>query len=69
MNKSLLKFYILAFLFLSDFVMYAQGDDDDGGCLECPDPAPAPINSKIIILFIVGVLFAYYTLKRKKKIT
>ena len=69
MNKSLLKFCLLTFLFLSDFVIYAQGDDDPGGCLECPDPAPAPINSKIIILFIVGVLFAYYTFKRKKKVT
>lgn len=68
MNKNLLKFYLITFLFLSDFAMFAQGDDDDGGCLECPDPAPAPINSKIIILFIAGVLFAYYTFKRNKKV-
>ena len=68
MNKNLLKFYLITFLFLSDFVMYSQGDDGDG-CLECPDPAPAPINSKIIILLIAGILFAYYTFKRNKKVT
>ena len=68
MNKNLLKFHLITFLFFSDFVMFAQGDDDDGGCLECPDPAPAPINSKIIILLFAGVLFAYYTLKRNKKV-
>jgi len=53
---------------VSNFAMFAQGDDDDGGCLECPDPAPAPINTKIIILLIAGIIFAFYTFKRNKKV-
>ena len=68
MNKNLLKFFTLSLLFVSNFAMFAQGDDDDGGCLECPDPAPAPINSKIIILLIAGIIFAFYTFRRNKKV-
>jgi len=67
MYKNLLKFFLITFFFLSDFVMFAQGDDDDGGCLECPDPAPAPINSKLIVLLVVGILFAFYTFRKNKK--
>jgi hypothetical protein len=66
--KNLLKFYLLSFILLSDFMAFAQpGDDDDGGGLEGGDPEPAPINSKLILLAITGILFAMYTLKRNKK--
>jgi hypothetical protein len=68
MNKKLLLLYITIFSFFSDFALYAQpGDDDGGGGLEGGDPAPAPINSKIILLFIAGLLFAFYTFKRNRK--
>jgi hypothetical protein len=68
MNKKLIYFYLFAFFFLSDFVVYAQpGEDDDNGGLDDTDPAPAPINSKIIVLFLVGILFAFYTYRRNKK--
>lgn len=68
--KNLIKFGFLFFFLLSDFIMFAQpGDDDDngGGGLEGVDPAPAPINSKIIILLIVGLVFAFYKLKNIPK--
>lgn len=46
--------------------MFAQpGDDDGGGGLEGEDPAPAPINSKLIYLAALGVLFVLY--KKNKK--
>ena len=71
MNKKLhriFNFYIFTFLLLSDFIMFAQpGDDDNNGDLEGGDPAPAPINSKLILLLLAGVLFAIYTIRRNRK--
>ena len=49
--------------------MYAQGDDDENGDLEGDDPPAAPINSKLIILLIVGLVYVYYTYKNDKKVT
>jgi len=52
---------------MSDFIMFAQPGDEDnngGGGLEGTDPAPAPINSKIIILLIIGLIFAFYKIKK-----
>ncbi|MGL2963207.1 hypothetical protein ACSVH2_05250 [Flavobacterium sp. RSB2_4_14] len=66
--KNIFKYYLLAFVLVSDFAMYAQpGDDDGGGGLEGGDPAPAPINSKLVILAIVGVLFVLYTFRNNKR--
>jgi hypothetical protein len=68
MNKKIITFCILTFLFASEFVMYAQpGDDDGSGTLEGNDPAPAPIDSKLILLVIAGICFAFYVFKRNKK--
>ncbi|WP_439553486.1 signal peptidase [Flavobacterium macrobrachii] len=64
--KNIFKLYLLSFFLLSDFVMFAQpGDDDGGGGVEDVDPAPAPINSKLIYLAALGVLFVLY--KKNKK--
>lgn len=60
----------MAFILLSDFVVFAQPGDDDGGAgggLEGGDPQPAPINSKLILLAIMGVLFVMYTFRKNKK--
>ena len=66
--KKIVKFYILSFVLLYDFIAFAQpGDDDGGGGLEGGDPQPAPINSKLILLLIAGVCFAIYTLRKNKK--
>lgn len=67
--KSIYKIYILTFLLLSDFVLFAQpGDDDGGGGLEGDDAPAAPIDGKLIWLAIVSILFAfYYFSKRVKK--
>ncbi len=67
MKTNLLKFYILAFVLLSDFTIFAQpGMNNDGGNLEGEDAPPTPINGKIIWLGIVGVLFAIYSLNKFK---
>lgn len=70
--KKLLKFYILTFVLLSDFIAFAQpGSDDGSGTLEGGDPLPppaAPINSIIILLAIAGVCLAIYTFRKNKRI-
>ncbi len=67
--KNSLKFYFVTLLLLaSDFVAFAQpGDDDGGGGLEGDDPQPAPIDSKLIILLIIGILFVFYTYKKSRR--
>jgi len=65
--KRFLKFYLLAFVLLSDFVVYAQGDEDEDGDLEGGDPEPAPINSKLIFLALIGIIFAIYTIRNYNK--
>lgn len=68
MKKNLLHFYILTFVLFSDFVMFAQpGTDDEDNNLEGEDPA-APINSKLIYLAIIGILFAVYKFKQNKRV-
>lgn len=70
MKSNLLKLYILSFLFLSDFVMFAQpGTGDEDGCLECDDPPPAPINSKLFWLAVFGIAFAFYHFRNRKNKT
>ncbi len=68
--KKLLKFYLLLFVLLSDFAVLAQpGDNDGSNGIEGTDPAPAPISDKLILLLLVGVLFAVYTFRKNKRTT
>lgn len=68
--KNTYKLYLLSFFLLSDFVVFAQGpaDENDTGDLEGTDPAPAPINSKLFILLILGVAFAFYKIRQNQKV-
>ncbi|MGX7666947.1 hypothetical protein [Flavobacterium pedocola] len=68
MKSNLIKLYLFSFLFLSDFVAFAQpGTDDGGGGLEDDDPPTAPINSKLIWLGLFGILFAFNYFRNRKK--
>ena len=66
MNK-LIKFCFYTAALLSNFMLFAQGDENDTGNLEGNDPAPAPINGKLIFLAIAGILFAIYTFKNNRR--
>ncbi len=73
--KHFVRFYLVVFLLVSDFTLFAQpgngledggGDDNIEG--ESGDTTPAgPINSKIILLVITAVLFAFYSYNKKTK--
>ncbi len=66
--KSLYKFYVLAIVLFSDFALFAQpGDDDGGGGLEGDDTPAAPINGKLIWLGIIGILFAFHYFSKKRQ--
>jgi len=48
--------------------MFAQpGDDDGSGGLEGTDPQPADIDSRLILLLLLGIVFAFFTLKKNLK--
>jgi hypothetical protein len=71
MKISLLKWYMLAFMLVSNFVMFAQdfetdpAQEDEDGNLEGDE---TPINGKLIWLAIVGIAFAYsYYAKMQKE--
>lgn len=70
--KNIYKLYLLSFCLLSDFVIFAQipgsESDDPSTPLESDDPAPAPINSKLFILLILGVAFAFYKIRQNQKV-
>ena len=52
---------------MSNIVAIAQPGDQDnngGGGLEGGDPAPAPINHKLILLAVAGIFYAIYKYKK-----
>lgn len=66
MKSTVLKWYMFAFLFLSEFIVFAApGDDDTNGDLEGDD---TPINSKLIILAILAIVFSVYYFKKNKSV-
>ena len=66
MNNKVFSLCMLCFFLLNDFIMFAQGDGNEDGDLENPDPA-LPINGKLIWLGIIGIIFAFYIYKSKTK--
>jgi hypothetical protein len=68
--KNIFKLYLLTFFILSDFIVFAQPGADDGtGNLEGNDPPAAPINTKLILLLILGVIFAFVQIKKYRKVS
>jgi hypothetical protein len=68
--KNIFKLYLLTFFILSDFIVFAQPAADDGtGGVEGNDPPAAPINTKLIILLGLGLIFAFLQIKKHKKVS
>jgi len=44
------------------------GDTDPGGTLEDEDGPTLPINSKLIYLALIGIVFAFYMYRRHKEL-
>ena len=68
-KKTLLKTYSTLFCLFSSFLLFASppGDENDTGDLETVDAPAAPINGKLFVLAIAGIIFAYYTFKKSRK--
>jgi hypothetical protein len=79
MKAKLTKIAFLAYLLLTNFILFAKDDGGDvlgdgiiennpgtgGGPNDGTDPQ-APINTQLIWLLILGIAFAYYIYKTKK---
>ena len=62
--------FLVIFFLLVDFIAFAQppGDGSEDGGLEGNDPPPAPINGQLIWLGILAIVFAYYNIKRYRRL-
>lgn len=71
MKKNITRLYSIGVLFFTQVALFAQGgpgDEGDGnGGLNGGDPAPAPINTNLIILVLFGLVFAFYKFYTFKK--
>ena len=66
--KKLLKISILVFILMSNLVIYAQpGGDTGGGGLEGNDPPPAPIDTFVWAIAIIGTFFVFSIYKQQNK--
>lgn len=68
--KHLFRIYAVLFLLMADFKIFAQGpgDSDDEDELEGGDDPAVPINGKLVVLALAGMLFAYYKYKTHQKL-
>ncbi|NDI98185.1 hypothetical protein GWA97_03770 [Flavobacterium sp. LaA7.5] len=68
MRKLFLNLYVFVFLLASDYALYAQpGDTDGDDDVEGGSDPVAPINTKLILLAIVAIGFAYYYFSKRKQ--
>ncbi len=68
MKKNFLTLPLVILFVLMDIAVFAQpGDDDGSGGLEGNDPPPAPINTKLIWLVVLGLIYAYYSIRKYRK--
>ena len=68
MKNKLLKFYIITFFLLSEFVLFAQpGANDNTSTLESGDTVAAPIDNYIWVLALMGLLLVFTKFKTFQK--
>jgi len=64
------RIFILFYFLLIDFITFAQvppgpGDEDGDGDLEGSDPEAVNLDKMLLLLFIVGIIYAFYFIKNK----
>lgn len=68
MKKQFNKYYIAFFIMCFNFVLFAEpGTGNSTNDMENVDAPAAPINEYLWILAVVGVVFAFYLLKKNRK--
>ncbi len=68
--KNISKYQLVIFALLLDFALFAQpgsGGNGPGGP-EGNDPQPAPINSTLIILAVIGIAYIFNIYRSKKTV-
>ena len=70
MKKTSSKFFLSFVCLFFNFIAFAQspGTNDGDECLECDETPAAPINTKLLWLAIVGILYAYSIFRKSQKI-
>jgi hypothetical protein len=69
MKNKAFYIFLIGFFLLVDFAAFAQpGDDDGSGGLEGNDQPPAPINGQLIWLGLLAIVFAFYSMRRYRKL-
>ncbi len=81
--KRTFKILILFYFLFTNFILFAEinilnenpiiggpGDEDNNGAngLEGGDPDPVSINSKLWILILLAIVYAYFAFKNKKRL-
>ncbi len=71
MKSKIIKFGLVTYLLLTNFILFAKDDGGDilgDGTVENgpTDPPEAPLNFYLIWLILIGLSFAYYLFKTKK---
>ena len=68
MKKNLLKWSLLAFMLVSNLVVFAQTTPvEPQPDVEGTDPLGTPIDSSLIYLAVIGVVFAVYYFSKMQK--
>ena len=66
MKTPMFKIYLLCFMLLSNFAMYAQfPTEDEDGLLQEDDAPAAIISQKLIWLVAAGILLALYYFNKR----
>lgn len=67
--KYISKYHLVVFAFLLDFALFAQpGSGGNGVPVEGVDPEPAPIDSTLIILAVIGIAYILNIYRSKKTV-
>jgi hypothetical protein len=66
--KNYEKLSLVIFMLMFNILTFAQPGTDDGfGTLEDDEPAAASINSKLLLVALIGISYMFYKLKNSKK--